>query len=587
MGILGINFSHDGTLSYVDEGRHVFSIAEERINRTKAYLGFPFAALRYVLDHGVLDPEKVSEVAVAINYFPAELAETLSFLLNEDKKYYDIQNDDRPSDYYINDSDWKNIRTEMQCKEYVIEKLSALLLKNKIHAPIVFHKHHLCHAASAYYSSGYNDDKVLAITMDGEGDGLSASVNQCENGRISVLSETDRFNSAGYLYSAVTKQCGFKVSRHEGKITGLAAYGNPDKVRSFFSDYIRVENGQLRIKGIKRLTVIRRFKNKILRLIGINVLTGHRELINRCSNTSNADLSAGIQNLLEDRIKEIVSYWSKRTGINNIVLAGGVFANVKFNQHIGELDCVKKLYIFPDMGDGGLAYGAAMLSFAREHEFLPQRSRLETVYLGPEFSDDQIKDYLNEHLDLDVTLSKNIAKETAALIENKRIVGWFQGRMEYGPRSLGNRSILASPVDASINKWLNDRMNRTEFMPFAPSCLYDAADDLFEIPKESLKHAAEFMTITFKMKKAWLKRVPAIVHIDNTARPQLVKEAKNPLFHQLLTEYKKQTGLPLMINTSFNAHEEPIVCNPGEAIKSLEAGMIDVLAIGNFIVKRK
>ena len=587
MGILGINFSHDGTLSFVDDGRHVFSIAEERINRTKAYLGFPFAALRYVLDHGILDPKKVSEVAVSINHFPVEIAETLSFLLTEDKKYYDIQNDNRPANYYISDTEWKKIKTEKQCKEYVIEKISALLIKNKIKAPIVFHNHHLCHAASAYYSSGYNDAQVLAITMDGEGDGLSATVNQCENGRISVLSETDRSNSAGYLYSAVTKQCGFKVSRHEGKITGLAAYGNPNKTYSFFSKNIKVENGQLKIEGMKNLTLSRRIKNKLLRSIGLNVLTGHRELISRCSKTSNEDLSAGIQNLLEDRIVEIVSYWSQRTGIRNIVLAGGVFANVKFNQRIGELDCVKKLYIFPDMGDGGLAYGAAMLSLSSEHKFVPTKSKLETVYLGPEFSDDKIKNYLRNRPDLDVALSKNIAKETATLIANKSIVGWFQGRMEYGPRSLGNRSILASPVDASINKWLNDRMNRTEFMPFAPSCLYDAADDLFEIPNENLKHAAEFMTITFKMKKFWLDRVPAIVHIDETARPQLVKEEKNPLFHRLLTEYKKQTGLPLMINTSFNAHEEPIVCHPGEAIKSLEAGMIDVLAIGNFIVKRK
>ena len=587
MGILGITFSHDGTLSFVEDGHHVFSIGEERINRTKAYLGFPFAALRYALKYEMLDPKKVSTVAVAINHFPVEIAETLSFLLTEDKRYYDIQNDDKPSDYYNIDAEWKSIKTEEQCKQYVIEKISALLVKSGIVAPISFHSHHLCHAASAYYSSGYKDPKVLAITMDGEGDGLSASVNLCQNGKISVLSETDRSDSAGYVYSAVTKQCGFKVSRHEGKITGLAAYGNPNKAYSFFSDNIKVEEGRLQIKGMKNLTFSRRFLNKLLRYFGFNVLTGHRELIRRCSDISNADLSAGIQNLLEDRIIEIVSYWSKRTGVKNIVLSGGVFANVKFNQRIGELNCVEKLYIFPDMGDGGLAYGATMLSYMQQHEYIPENSKLETVYLGPEFSDNQIKDYLKNRPELDVTLSKNVAKETAALIANKNIVGWFQGRMEYGPRSLGNRSILASPVDSTINKWLNDRMNRTEFMPFAPSCLYDAADDLFEIPNESLKHPAEFMTITFKMKKSWLDRVPAIVHIDETARPQLVKQSKNPLFHKLLTEYKKITGLPLMINTSFNAHEEPIVCHPVEAIKSLKAGMIDVLAIGNFIVKRK
>jgi carbamoyltransferase len=159
--------------------------------------------------------------------------------------------------------------------------------------------------------------------------------------------------------------------------------------------------------------------------------------------------------------------------------------------------------------------------------------------------------------------------------------------MEYGPRALGHRSILASPVDPSINKWLNDRLRRTEFMPFAPSCLYEYSDEVFDIPKEALKRPAEFMTITFRMKTEWVRKAPAVSHVDQTARPQLVCKEVDPLYHRLLSEYLRLTGLPLVINTSFTVHEEPIVCQPDEGIKALRAGMIDVLAIGPFLARKR
>jgi len=587
MGILGINFSHDGSLSYVENGQHLFSIAEERINRTKGYLGFPFKALSYAVDCNIINPKKIDSVAVAINTFPVASAETLSFLLTEDRLYYDIINEERPVNYYNSDLEWKKIKTESQCRAYVVKRLTELLGRHHITAPLFFKDHHLCHASSAYYSSGHNNQKILAITMDGEGDGLSASVNICENGKITQISETDRFNSLGYLYSAVTKKCGFKITKHEGKITGLAAFGKPERAYNFFKNLILVEDGILKIIGLKDLSISKRILNKGLKYFGFNVLSAHDELIHSCFGLINTDLSAGIQNLLEDRIKEIVSYWSKQVGTKHIVLAGGVFANVKFNQRIGELDCVDSLYIYPDMGDGGLAYGAAMLKHTDDNQYNSKLSKLETVYQGPEFSDEKIHECLKKYTDLEVSLSKNIAKDSAALVADKKILGWFQGRMEYGPRALGNRSILATPVDGNINNWLNQRLKRTEFMPFAPSCLYESADELFEIPKENLKRAAEFMTITFKVRKGWLAKVPAIVHIDETARPQLVRENANPLFYSMIHEFKKLTGLPLVLNTSFNLHEQPIVCHPDEAVEALKSNMIDILVIGNYIVKNK
>lgn len=583
MKILGIVCSHDGTLTYVENGIHKFSIGEERINRIKSYIGFPFQSLRYAIENGLIDVRNVDAVSIPLNYYPWRSAEIFSYILTEEKRYYDIQNEKKPSDYYSSDDSWKRIKTDKECQTYFKEKLATLLGQYGIDVPIHFYDHHLSHAASAYYSSGIIDKPVLCFTCDGEGDNLSASVNVCRDGMINVVSRTHKAHSAGYLYSAVTKRCGFKVSRHEGKITGLAAYGDPSVAYNILSNRVQVKQGKLNIEKIKGFSLHERVVNKLLRIIGIHRKIGAYEVIDHCKHVSDKDLAAAIQLLLEERLSEIVTFWVGKTGIKDVVLAGGVFANVKINQRISMLPSVDSLYVYPDMGDGGTAYGAAILA---EHEFsgtFDKNMILNDAYLGPKFSDDEIYQELIRNKHIKFYKSDDIASETANFIAKKKIVGWFQGRMEYGPRALGNRSILASPEDGAINKWLNARMRRTEFMPFAPSCLYEYADEVFEIEKKSLKRAAEFMTITFHMKDAWVKRAPAVAHIDKTARPQLVKKSVNPLYHKLLTRYFELTGLPLIVNTSFNVHEEPIVCNPSEAIRALTDSVIDVLAVGSFI----
>ena len=221
MSIVGISISHDGTLSYVNKGKHLFAIGEERINRKSLHW---FSIFHIELRNREWNAKKkdVKYVAISVNNFSWKSAETFAFVLTEDKKYYDIQNDKKPSDFFISDNEWKQIKSDDQCEKYVKKKIKILLKKNGINVPIYFYDHHFCHAASAYYSSGFANEKVLSITMDGEGDGLSASVNLCDGDKITKLSDTDRFNSAGGIYSAVTKKCGFKISRHEGKITGLA-----------------------------------------------------------------------------------------------------------------------------------------------------------------------------------------------------------------------------------------------------------------------------------------------------------------------------------------------------------------------------
>lgn len=587
MAILGISFSHDGSIAVLDNaGKLLFAIGEERLNRIKSYIGFPFRGLAYVIDNGIVKPEEITDVVIPIEQFNHHAKETMAFCLTEDKTYYDLQNDPKPTGFYINDTEYTHISNDQEMKEYVIRKVNRLLSVHGIHATVSFVDHHLAHAACAYYSSGRG--RALAVTMDGEGDGKSATVNICENGQIHTISTTDIYNSAGYLYSAVTVKCGFKMSRHEGKITGLAAYGDYRTTDECFSKHVVVKEGKLHFNNQRAYSLRNRALAKFLKWFGYDYKIGGREIIERCGQLSNADLSAAIQHLLENRISEIVSYWVDKTGINDVVVAGGVFANVKFNQRISEIPSVESLYIFPDMGDGGNAYGAAAYLYYQRHPFVPEISRFTNVYFGPEFDNDYIRAMLERHSEeVEFRFSDSVEKETAQLLADNKIVGWFQGRMEYGPRALGNRSIIASPVDATINKWLNDRMRRTEFMPFAPSCLYESAEELFEITRESFKFPANFMTITFNMKDEWSKKAPAVSHVDQTARPQLVTKEANPKYHTLLSEYRELTGLPLFINTSFNIHEEPIVCKPEEGLYSLLHGVIDYFVCGDYICKLK
>ncbi len=585
MTILGISLTHDGTVSIIKNGSHYFSIAEERLNRRKAYIGFPFEGLRYIIDSNIINPSEIDIVAISSCVFLKNWAFTFAFQLTENKMYYDLQNEKKPSDFFIDDNEYLNIKTDKQCKEYVDRKIKKLLESVGIHCKIEYVDHHLCHAASAYYSSGFSE--ALSLTMDGEGDLLSATVNTCRNGKIEKISETSYKHSAGYLYSEVTRKCGYKISRHEGKITGLAAYGNYKKHEKCFDTLTSVVDGKLQYNNRVNRGFINRIKNKLLNLIGRNFYMGHQEIINRCGNLSKKDLSASIQNHLEKRIVEIVRFWKDKTGINKIVLSGGIFANVKFNQFISEIEGVEGTYIFPCMGDGGNAFGAAIYTYFKENRFNPEKNKIKNVYLGPSFDNEYVLKMLNDTDKIEFYKSNNVPQETAKLISEGKIIGWFQGRMEYGPRALGNRSVLASPVDRDINKWLNERMKRTEFMPFAPSCLYEKANELFELSEEFLKFPAEFMTITFRMKQEWVTRAPAVAHVDDTARPQLVREESNPKYYKLLQEYYKITGLPLIINTSFNVHEEPIVCKPEEGIQSLLNSVIDVFVCEDYICKLK
>jgi len=437
-------------------------------------------------------------------------------------------------------------------------------------AELDFYDHHQSHALAAAYYSGFEACAVL--TMDGVGDrNICHSSGVWKEGRYQRLHVTDHSaTSPGLFYSHITRLLGFQPLRHEGKVVGLAAMGDPRPLyaqfrralevsgdgRSFTSEFAGKERAEAQRYEFLKQTIV-----------------GH----------SRENVSAACQQVLEDVVLDLVRRFLKETGMRKVALNGGVVANVKLNQRIAMLPEVDSVFVFPAMSDTGNPVGAILLDIAQHDPNALKSARpLKDVYWGPGYDDAQIEAALVKAGVKAERLEESVLVErAAAAMHEGRIVGWFQGRMEFGPRALGNRSMLARPTEGRINDWLNQRLERSEFMPFAPSVLAEHADEVF-IGVEKARHTAEFMTITFDVRPEWRERIPAVVHVDGTARPQLVRTEINPRYHRLISAYHRLSGIPLVLNTSFNVHEEPIVCAPAEAIRAFVEKRVDCLAIGNY-----
>ena len=311
------------------------------------------------------------------------------------------------------------------------------------------------------------------------------------------------------------------------------------------------------------------------------MLVYNRFLNKTFKNFSREDVSAFAQDNLEELAVDLVTNTINNEKNVNICLSGGTFANVRVNQKILEIDNVKNIFVQQGMGDGGLAVGAALWIYKNKNKDWKPRFK-KTVYLGLGFSDDKIKKTLSSEKKIMFNHHQKIEKEIALAISKNKIIGRFNGPMEWGPRALGNRSILASPSDASINSTLNERLSRTEFMPFAPIIMEEYASEFFSGYDKS-HIASRFMTITYDVFKEKHSIIPAVVHVDGTARPQVVRREDNISLHTILNEYYKLTGVPVLINTSFNIHGEPIVYTPKDAIRSFKKKAVDILAIGNYL----
>ena len=573
MIFLGLIDSKPSSAAILEDGRVVAAVAEERLCRMKMASGMPLASISEVLRVSGVRVDQIDHVAVAqrVSVFEPEPIPWQGWFDGDYKtsRFDQVSASLAPWLGRIPLS-WK---AHHQLKRYLSrERVRAIppLLKEKfgIHAPVRFYDHHYCHATSAYYTSAF--DRALVVTLDGGGDGLSGSVYVGVDGRLKKLSDVDSFNSLGNFYSYITEICGFKAEKHEGKITGLAALGKPiylDILRQF----VRYEHpGRIRY-GVPM------YYRSATRII-TEKLPAQFEI---------ADLAASVQQLLEEVGTAFMEYWVAQTGMTSVAVAGGVFANVKFNQRVHEIEGVSRFYVHPAMDDSGLSVGSA-LAAAVDHaamDLTDLNRPLSDVYFGPAYSEAEVRDEIEKAgLSAHAVRSDQVQEDIAALLADGYVVSRFTGRMEYGPRALGNRTILYQTTDPSVNDWLNENLDRTEFMPFAPATLLAYAQDCYE-GLAGAEYPARFMTITFNCTEKMKKESPGVVHVDGTARPQLIDENTAPDFYRILQAYHRLTGIPSLINTSFNMHGEPIVCSPADALRSFRQGNLDYLAIENYLVR--
>ncbi len=557
MIILGISgLAHESTVSVLVDNRLVAAVSEERLTRVKNQGGFPYRSLRLVLQMAGIRPEQIELVAYPFFSHRQELALQVRCLLADIA--FTLRNGEPLSHRLLHLLNYLRITfvvDDLRPAERALEKgLKEFGLLPKLRRV----DHQLSHVASAVYTSAF--DRCLGVSLDGYGSGAAGSIYSWEGGRLQPLCRIPFPHSMGSFYQRLTTALGFKRLRHEGKVLGLAAYGNPKRVYDRIVARFEQDHEDFY-----------RFKSAHNRWF-------ERGLVKQYPRE---DLAAAYQQVLEEVVVRHLRRYLQRSGHTRVAIAGGVASNVKMNQRIAELPEVEELFVHPAMTDMGSGTGAALVLAASHNGLRP--FVLRDVYLGPEFSESEMEGALMRS-GLPYQKVPDIEHLVASLLVDKKVIARFDGRMEYGPRALGNRSILYPATDPAVNSWLNQRLRRTEFMPFAPIIMAEHADGYFHQLRK-VEHAAEFMTVTLDCTDRMKAESPAAVHVDGTARPQILRREVNPSCHRILAEYHRLTGIPTLINTSFNMHEEPIVCTPDDAVKGFIDSRLDYLAMGEFLAQ--
>ena len=559
MNILGIScFYHDSAACLVVDGKIVAAVQEERFNRSKYSSVFPINAINFCIQKGDITIYDIDYVV----FYEKPYLKFSRVVLNHLKSYpFSLKNflDTTPG--------WLQHRLA-----------TSLFIKKELgfKGEVLFLKHHLSHAASSFLSSPFKNAAIL--TADGVGEYASLTYGLGVENEIKILKEIHFPDSLGLLYTAVTTFLGFKALQGEGKVMGLAGYGKPRYVNDFGEILTVKADGSFRLDdsffGFNKGS--RMYSRKFTKKFG-NARKSEEKIEPR-----HQDMAATVQKILEDALIKIAKHVYSETKLDNLCLAGGVFLNCVLNSKIIECTPFKKIFIQPAAGDAGGALGAATYVY---HSVLknPRSFILQDVYLGPDFTDRQMKTALlknnlqfKEYNDYD--LIEYVAKE----ISKDKIIGWFQGRMEFGPRGLGNRSILANPCSLKIRDMMNKKVKKREaFRPYAPSVLEERANDFF-----ISKQFSYFMLIAAKVKESKKNLIPAVTHIDGTARVQIVSRSRSLKFWQLIKEFENITRIPVVLNTSFNLIGEPIVCTPEDAISTFKRSEMDYLVLNNFLVSK-
>jgi len=559
MYILGISaFYHDSAAALLKDGEIVAAAQEERFTRIKHDFNFPLNAINYCLSTENIPASKLDYIGFYEKPFIKFERILYSHLATFPKSFVSFL-----------------LATPMWLKEKL---WIPTLIRKKLNyeGEVFLIEHHLSHAASSFLVSPFKESAIL--TIDGVGEWSTGAYGIGKDNQIELLYEMRFPHSPGLLYSAFTYYLGFKVNSAEYKVMGLAPYGEP-----LYYDLILKELVDLKEDGSFKLNMryfsydygLKMTNNRFDKLFGSPPRTPETEI-----KKLHKDIASSLQKVTEEIVLRMANNLYKETSFKNLCLAGGVALNCLANSRILKETPFEELFIQPGSSDAGGAVGVAAYIY---YTLLNNQRGFvwKDTYLGPGYSQDQIKDFLvRKGIPYTEYNREKLLKLAAKLLSEQDILGWFQGRMEFGPRALGNRSILADPRQA-INK---DRVNqkvkyREGFRPFAPSVIWEKAKDFFEIDRPS-----PFMLLTFKVKS---KEIPAVTHVDNSARLQTVKKEENQLFYDLLLEFYNLTGCAVLLNTSFNLRGEPIVCTPEEAYLSFMRSGMDYLIMGNFVLDKK
>ena len=557
--VLGICNDETSSACILSEKALVAAASEERFTRVKADTSWPTKSIEFCLDQAGVGFDDLQAICYS---WVSQTADRDLLSIYASRIAYEASNN--PNGLSILQ---ERIETELIQDKTNWDEWTRFISDNGISDKVFVVDHHEAHAFSAFSFSPFDD--ALVVTADGRGDFISLTVSFITStGAHEILYRATSADSLGFFYGRITSLLGFRPHRHEGKVSGLAAHGNPKHLLGLMDQMISVKDGQ--IYG-QLGEFYRPFYSNF-----------SESLVDRINAEKPEDVAAAAQQHLEDCVTKLVRFYLDSVDTKNICLAGGVFANVKVNHLIREMAGVDNIFVQPQMGDGGLCLGsAAKYRFATASPKITMRN----MYLGPRYSSGEIGDILAKEKTLRYTKPENCSHAIVDLLTKNVVVGLFQGRMEFGPRALCNRSIIYHCKDKTINQWLNQRMDRTEFMPFAPVTLKELGSKCY-LDWEETHISSEYMTATYYCTEFMMNNCPATVHVDGTARPQIITKENNPFMHKLLKEYFELTGEPALINTSFNRHEEPIVLDPHHALAALKDGMIDALAIEDFLVFR-
>ncbi len=576
MKILGLScFYHDSSACVIIDGKIIAAGAEERFSRKKHDNDFPKLAIDYCLKEAGL---AINELDTIVFYekpiwkFERIIHQHLGHFPRSYQAFMDTS------------SSWINQKLNIK-----------KILKNKLHyhGQITFLPHHLSHSASAYYLSPFQ--KATIVTIDGVGEWTTTTIGVGQKDKIKVDQEIKFPHSLGLLYSTLTAYLGFRVNNDEYKVMGLAAYGDPEPYKDHFDKIISTHmDGSFSLNmEFFDYTWSQHMPSKKMAELFKHPIRKPKSKIYKY----HKNIAAALQRKLEEAVFNLLTQVHRKYKNDNLCLAGGVALNSVMNAKILKSTPFKKLYIPPDPSDAGAAMGAA-LYLDRNPQLIKSKEKTTkthlkiaksfTPYLGPDYTSFQIKQALDE-AGLKYKFYKNEQKllnKVSDLLTKKKVIGWFQGRMEWGPRALGNRSILAAATSSEMQDILNAKVKKREmFRPFAPVILKKYFEEYFDADKPVPK-IADYMLLVYPFTKKGKKNIPATTHVDNTGRPQSISRKDNSLYYDLIDYYRKKTGIPVIINTSFNIRGEPIVCTPEDAMRCFLGTEIDYLIIDSYVIKK-